>query len=150
MFNYPPKVVDASAVKFTPEGGIAVKYINGTGSASVKGTIVATSTATDGFAVQQANEFDSIGVVYEDGIPGGSAMWVVISGQADVLLENGTAATRGNLAIASDVDGRADCSVANPGLGLPAVDTHFKEIGHCLQTVTAGTNKLARCTLHFN
>jgi len=150
MFNYPPKVVDASAVKFTPEGGIAVQYVNGTGGASVKGTIVASSTATDGFAVQQANEFDSIGVVYENGVPNGSGMWVVISGQADVLLENGTAATRGNLAVASDVDGRADCSVANPGLGLPGTDTHFKEIGHCLQTVTAGTNKLARCTLHFN
>lgn len=42
MFNYPPKVVDASAVKFTPEGGLAVKYVNGTGAASVRGTIVAT------------------------------------------------------------------------------------------------------------
>lgn len=100
--------------------------------------------------MKQANEFDSIGVVYEAGIADGASMWVVIAGQADVLLEDGTAATRGNLAIASDVDGRADCSVANPGVGLPAVDVHFKEIGHCLQTVTAGTNKLARCTLHFN
>lgn len=137
-------------VRFTPEGGLAVRYVNGTGGASVKGTVVATSTSGDGLAAQQANEYDSIGVVYDDGVLNGEEMWVVISGQADVLLENGTAATRGNLAIASDVDGRADCSVANPGSGLPATETHFKEIGHCLQTVTAGTNKLARCTLHFN
>lgn len=52
--------------------------------------------------------------------------------------------------IVSDVDGRANCTIANPGPGLPAADTHFKEIGHCLQSVAGGTDKLARVTLHFN
>lgn len=150
MFNYPPKAIDTSAVDFTPEGGIAVRYLNKTGAPSVKGTLVTASTVTDLGVVLQSGEYDTFGVVYESGIPDGAMMLVVVSGHADVLLEDGTAATRGNLAIASDVDGRADCTLSTPGVGLPAVDTHFKEIGHCLQTVTAGTNKLARCTLHFN
>lgn len=150
MFNYPPKVVDASAVKFTPEGGLAVKYVNGTGAPSVKGDVVGPSTAADGRFILETNEFDAVGVVYESGIADGSPCWVVISGQADVLLEDGTASTRGNIAVSSDVDGRADCTIANPGSGLPAVETHFKEIGHCLQSVAAGTGKLCRIMLHFN
>lgn len=136
------------AVKFTPEGGLAVRYLNGTGGASVKGTLVAASTSANLTAIKQTNEYDTFGVVYEDGVPSGAEMWVVIAGKAQVLLEDGTAATRGNLAVASDVDGRADCTVAAPGSGIPAVDTHFKEIGHCLETENAGANTPACATTH--
>jgi hypothetical protein len=77
---------------------------------------------------------------------------VAISGIADVLIEDGTAATRGNWVYTSDAQaGRANATLANPpGGGIPELDTHMREIGHCLQTVTAGNDKLARCLLHFN
>lgn len=150
MPSYCPNPTDNDATVLTPEGGHLVYMKNGTGSASVKGTLVSPSTTEDFAFVLQANEYDTIGVVYTGGIANGQLVPLVISGFADVLLKDNTAATHGNLLIAADTDGRANCTVSNPGSGLPATDTHFKECGHCLESVTAGTNKLARCILHFN
>ena len=133
----------------TPEGGYAIRLTNNTGAPSVKGTIVTASSAVDNAVVLQNNEFDAIGPIYEDGIPAGEEVYVVIAGRAQVLLQDSTACTRGNLFICSPTDGRA-LAIANPGSGLPAVETHFKEIGHCTESVTAGTNKLAWAVVHFN
>ena len=47
---------------------------------------------------------------------------------------------------AADVAGRADATSATP----PAAPTHFEEIGHCLQTISGGTDVLCRVVLHFN
>lgn len=135
--------------KITPEGGLAVKRINKTGAASVKGALVATSTAVDNSVILQANTYDTIGVFYESGVADGSVAWVVVSGIADVLYKDATASTRGNILIADAVDGRAS-DIANPGSGLPAVDTHFKECGHVMETKAGGTNVLVKCVLHFN
>lgn len=142
----------SSFIKFTPEGGVAYKMVNKTGSASVKGSLVAASLTTyDGFRLQ-ASEFDTIGVVYEDGIADGQYCWVVKNGKADVLLKDGTASTVGNWVIGADTDGRADASQPTPTPNNTTGEhtTHFKEVGHCLETKGAGTNVLARCTLHFN
>jgi hypothetical protein len=70
------------------------------------------------------------------------------TGIADVLLEDTTAATRGNWVQTSDVAaGRADMTnAAAPGLIL----SHFQEIGHCIETKTGGTNVLAKAVVHFN
>lgn len=142
----------SSKVKFTPEGGLAVKLVNNTGTASVKGTVVSTSTNIDDAFILQSNEYDAFGVVYENGVPNGQECWVVVSGIAQVLLEDGTAATRGYWAIAAATDGRANATqpVPIPNNTLGEHTIHFKEIGHCLQSVTAGTNKLCRMALHFN
>lgn len=134
----------------TPEGGIAVLLTNLTGADSVKGTIVSASTTPGGFKVQ-ANEYDAIGAVYNGGVPTGGDTWVVICGLAEVLLEDGTAATAGNWCHMAATDGRADCSLTQPsGGGFVEASEHFKEIGHCLETKTAGTNVLAKIVLHFN
>lgn len=137
-------------IKMTPEGGIAIRLINKTGSASVKGSMVSASTGVNEAFVLQANEYDTLGVVYEAGIADGASCWVVTSGIAQVLLQDSTAATRGNWCHAASTDGRADCSLALPGgTAFTEVNEHLKEIGHCLESVTAGTNKLAKIILHF-
>lgn len=141
--------IETATVKFTAEGGLAIRLTNKTGGASVKGTLVSASTAVDNAFILQANEFDTIGAVYEAGIADGSECWIVISGRAQVLMKNTVASTRGNVLIAADTDGRAN-SIANPGQGVPATETHFKECGHFIETKTGGTDVLAYAVLHFN
>jgi hypothetical protein len=140
----------SDVIKFTPEGGIAFRMINKTGAASVKGSMVAPASAiTNGF-VLQSSEFDTIGAVYEDGIADGELCWVVKLGTAEVLLEDGTDAAAGNWVRASDVDGRADASLAQPpGNFNTATVEHFKEVGHCQETKAAGTNVLVKINLHL-
>ncbi len=137
----------------TLEGGRAIKLTNKTGVASVKGIVVKPSSSTD-YAVDvcDADGVDPIGVVYEDGIADGSEVWVVISGIAEVLLEDSTATTRGYWARTSITQaGRADITAALPPEGtIQALENHFSEIGHSIQSVTAGTDKLARIVMHIN
>jgi len=134
----------------TNERGYLVKMINRTGHSSVKGELVSCSTAADREVILQANEYDTVGVVEEAGVAEGSEMWVwMIGSVCQVLYKNSVAATRGNILIAADTDGRA-IDIANPGGGIPGTDTHFKECGHVLETKIAGTNVLALAILHFN
>ena len=134
----------------TNERGFLVKIINRTGHSSVKGELVSCSTTADREAILQANEYDTIGIVQEAGVAEGSEMWMWISGSVcQVLYKDSNAATRGNILIAADTDGRA-IDISNPGGGLPGTDTHFKECGHVLESKTAGTNVLALASIHFN
>lgn len=135
-------------IKFNLEGGLMIKLLNNTGSASVKGSLVSSSPSVDNSFVLQANEFDTIGVVYESGIANGALCWIVIQGIADVLFKDGDTVVRGYLALAADTDGRAtDIDVPSSN---PVVAEHFKEIGHVLESKSAGTNVLAKVVLHFN
>jgi hypothetical protein len=130
--------------------GILTKGINRTGGTSVLGTLVSCSTATDNEYISQTNEYDTIGVVAEAGIAEGSLMWIWKPGsKCQVLFKNSVAATKGNILIAADTDGRA-IDITNPGSGLPAADTHFKEVGHVCESKTAGTNVLVLCEIHTN
>jgi hypothetical protein len=131
----------------TGEYGPQFRLTNRTGSNTVKGTIVRASTANDmAFETEAADEDEPIGIVYQDGVANGSDAWVWGSGAvAQVLLVNSTAATRGYWAAVGSADGRADMTNANP-----IVANHWREIGHCLESKTAGTNVLARAIIHFN
>jgi hypothetical protein len=134
----------------TGERGFLVKVVNRTGKTSVKGEVVSASTTANMEVILQNNEFDAFGVIQEAGVAEGSEMFIWVNGSiCKVLFEDGIAPTRGSIAICSDVDGRAD-NVANPGTGLPGVEVHFKEIGHVMETVTAGTNILALVMTHYN
>lgn len=134
----------------TGERGYLVKLTNRTGAASVKGSLVSVSTTADKEAILQANEYDMIGAVAEAGIAEGSAMWVwTVGSVCQVLFKDGVAATRGNVLIGADTDGRA-IDIANPGQGLPGTDTHFKECGHVMESKNAGTNVLVLASIHFN
>jgi len=136
-------------VLFTPEGGIAVLVTNNTGAPSVKGTVLEASPTVDGGTqVSAVSALDPIGVAYDNGVPDGSQMWMVISGRCQVLLEDGTAATREYWAGTSNSQaGRATVNTAAPP---GAVLQHFQELGHGSENVTAGINKLAFIWLHFN
>jgi hypothetical protein len=137
----------------TPEGGIAIYMKNGTGAASVKGTLVCTSDADDfSVSVCAAGDKDTIGVIYDSGVANGDLVRVVVSGVADVLLQDGTAATRGYWCrLSATQAGRLNATnAAPPGGTIVEIDNHFAEVGHSLQSVTAGSNKLCRIALHFN
>lgn len=140
----------SATVKHTAEGGIAVRLVNATGAASVKGSIVSAGTGTDGTFLLQAEEFDAMGVVYESGVANGQPCWVVVCGIAEVLLKDGTAATRGSWTKAADTDGRAEVTTPPVGVGALATSEHFREVGHCIQSAPAGVNVLAKVVLHFN
>ena len=144
---------DVAAIGYdsaTNERGFLIKMINRTGHSSVKGELVACSTSADREAILQSSEYDTIGVVQEASVAEGSEMWCWLNGSVcQVLYKNSVAATRGNILLAADTDGRA-IDVANPGGGLPGTDTHFKECGHVMETKSSGTNVLALAILHFN
>ena len=144
--------IHRDAVAITDIGGLAVHATNKTGANSVKGTVIMTSTGTDGaFMTAGADSTATVGIVYEDGIADGDKCWVVISGIAQVLLKDNTASTRGYWVQMSDVAGRADATVAAPpGGGVPEIDNHMQEIGHAVQTQAAGTDVLCTIVLHLN
>jgi hypothetical protein len=137
----------------TPLGGIAIKLINKTGSASVKGELVKANTAlADSFILAGVDEAEVLGIVYEAGVADGNECFVIVYGIAEVLLEDSLASTYGHWARTSVTQaGRADITnAAPPGGGIIQIDQHLKEIGHCIESVTAGTNKLAKIVTHFN
>jgi len=133
----------------TAEGGLAICLVNKTGGNSVKGEAVNADTSADKAFKQSAiDAYDVIGAVYEAGIAADGLCWVVISGQADVLLKDGTTSTRGNWLGMSDTAGRFN---ASGGVPSPPTDAqHFRECGHVLETKGSGTSVLARSALHFN
>ncbi len=150
--NASPGWNTASAnLKFTPEGGLAIRLINKTGAPTVKGRGVGVNTALDDSVVLiGVDEVDCIGVFYEAGIVDGELTWIVISGIADVLFINAT--TRRHFA---RVNITADASPVAGGIiseAMPtspfATDKHFGEIGHVLETI--GAPGLAKVVLHFN
>ncbi len=138
----------------TEEGGLAIRLINNTGAASVKGSVVDASHSVEAAVeLEGAGDLDPIGVIYDDGVADGDWVWIVVSGIADVLLEDGTGSTYGNwVETSGTAAGRADATNAAPPASgvIGEVQEHFREIGHCLETKGAGTGVLARCVLHFN
>ena len=133
--------VTSSGTGISAEGGLYITLINDTGSASVKGSVVRASTSIDnGFILAPAGSDEPLGVVLESGIANGSPTKVVVSGKAYCLIQDGLSATRGYwVGISNTVAGRVDFLVDPPST-----------VGHCVESVTSGTNKLALCVLHFN
>lgn len=132
-------------IGFTTDGGLYVIYYNNTGSPTVKGTIVVASSTPGGVSVAPANSDACIGVIYDDVIPVSQPVRVVIGGRAQVLLKNGESSTAGYWCGVSDNSGRM-----YQQSGVPSTSEHNREIGHSLETVAGGTNKLAWVNLHFN
>jgi len=139
---------------FNEKGGTMARYINKTGAPSVKGALVEPSDTTD-FGVKLANAGgpDVIGAVYESGVADGDYVWVTYSGPAQVLLKDSTASTREYWSQISSTDnGRADCTDAAPAGGtITELRGHLeREIGHCMESVSSGTDVLCWIHLHFN
>ncbi len=136
-------------IQLTPEGGFAVKHINKTGVPTVKGKLARYDTATDGGVILTgADDTECMGVFYDAGIPDGEDCWVIYTGKAQVLLKDNTAGTHGNWVKTSDEAGYADATGTSPA----AAPTHFEEIGHCGQSVSAnggGTHVLCLCMINI-
>lgn len=138
--------VGSTSSGFTPDGGIYETFVNNTGT-SVKGTIVVASTTTNNAVdIAPIGSTMPIGVIYENAVPNGSPVKVVVYGKAEVLLEDNQSATTGDW-----------CSVSNTVAGRmfqqssePTDTDHNREIGHSLQNVDSGTDVLALIQLHFN
>jgi hypothetical protein len=130
---------------FTTEGGYYETFINNSGT-SVKGTVViASASVYNGVDIAPANSTFAIGVIYENDVPNGSKVKVVVSGKAQVLLKDQQSATLGYWCGVSDVQGRMYQRNT-----LQSQDEHNKEIGHSLQSATAGTNILSLIQVHLN
>ncbi len=130
-----------------------VQLINDTGLPSIYGELVNCSQAVDmAFDQTLANDNHCIGVVAQPDIADGELCWIIYEGIAQVLLEDASASTHGYWGRTSITQaGRADfTNPLPPGNGILEADRHFYEIGHILESVTAGTDKLAKAILHFN
>ena len=142
----------ATPPMITSDGGFAILLTNKTGVPSVKGTVVIASFQDDkAFTLGVANSIIPIGVVYTNNAPDGAQAYVTITGTAKVLLKDGTEAVRGNWVGTADIPGRAIAGgMGHPGTKPNDQGLHNQEIGHCLESKTAGTNVLALVDLHFN
>lgn len=143
-------IIESPKSKLTAIGGYAVKLTNETGANSVAGqVVVADDTTDDAVDLHTAGDVNPIGVFLDGGIADGSEAWIIISGIADVMMEDNVASVRGQWIGAST----SENGVAEISASPPAAPTHFNEMGHCVETVAAGgggTHILARCVLHFN
>lgn len=100
-------LVDNNGTWFAPEGGVYQTFINATGGASVKGTLVQSSlTVNNAVESTPADSSMPIGVIYEDGIANGNPVKVFTYGRAEVLLKDGVASSRGYWCGVSDQAGR--------------------------------------------
>lgn len=140
-------------VKITSIGGIAIQLTNTTGVNTIAGQLVKADPATnDAVILTTGDDLECAGIFLDSGIADDAEAWVVVAGIADVAMEDNTTATRGNWVRVSITEvGYADAT--NVVAPQPINQTHFAEVGHCVETVTAtgeGTHILARCVIHFN
>jgi len=138
-------------IALTPCGGFARAFTNKTGARTVRGQLVTTGSAANSVINTSAGVPNAIGAIWTVGADDGTACYVVISGVADILFADGQAPTVGYWVGSSDaVDGRARAAASLPDNSGAGVTMHNHEIGHCIQTVAAGTDVVARAVLHFN
>jgi len=137
-------------IKFTSEGGFAVRYVNKTGAVSVKGYCVRIGSVDNSVILVPIGEPDGIGVFLEDGIPDGAEAWVVTKGKAYAYFSGD--ATAGHLArtpLASDTGEVSGQLISEAYPTSPfATDKHFCEMGHVVTSRTGAG--LALIELHQN
>lgn len=141
-------VISAKA-RFTVEGGFAIKAV--AGEALVKGEIVSSIQGVGGADGKlfktpvSGNENDMpLGVVYANA-DADADVWVITSGIAEVLPQAGDTAARGYVLTASTAAAGRVAQAAT----APAAATHFKEVGHWIDT-GSGAGVITRAMVHFN
>lgn len=141
---------ESDNIRFTPEGGLAIRVINKTGAPTVKGYVAAAGSVTRGVILSGIDTANGFGIFYEDGIADGAYTWMVISGVADVYFWGssviGHLARIGLGADTGEVAGQALSEAY--GAAPFATDKHFCEIGHVIEARTGAG--LAKVVLHFN
>jgi hypothetical protein len=99
----------AGSVGHSAVGGQLVRFINNCAGVSVKGAIVSIDTTMDNAVVETAVAgTNPIGVIYQEGVPVGSEVWVAVDGIAEVAF-NDNVGTPGDYVRAPAV---ADAAIA--------------------------------------
>lgn len=144
--EYLNSVISNNGNGISADGGYYITLINKTGANSVKGTIVIASTTTDNaVGIAPIGSDSPIGIILENGVADGLPVKVVVSGKAYVLLADGLPSTRGYWCEVSSTQAGRMSQLVNP-----SPSTHWAELGHSLESKTAGTNVLSLVVLHFN
>ena len=135
--------IDGLRAGITTDGGFYTTLI--AGEALSRGHVVAVSSTTNGQVVKNPIDGDMpVGVVFQD-VASGAPVKIVTSGTAYVLPDTGITAARGNVIYSSSTA----AGLAQQAASVPADATHFKEIGHFVETGTAN-GALAKAIIHFN
>lgn len=138
-------------IKLTPEGGLAVRRTNKTGSNSIQGYVVETDASiANAVDLVGVGDPDPIGVFYESGIADGEEAWVVVSGIADVhYVGNTTLNDFSRVTVTADTGDAPGKAISEAKPTAPfSTDKHFQEIGHVLEARVG--EGLAKTILHFN
>jgi hypothetical protein len=131
-------------MRFTSEGGLAIRVYNNTGSTLLKGYVVKADSANDDAVVLTAtSDPDPIGIVYED-IDTASWGWIVIQGVVDGYVDNAGTVTREQWVGVST----ANAGQMTAGTVPTGTTDHFRECGHTLRGRTGAG--LVRMIIHFN
>jgi hypothetical protein len=135
---------DPSHVR-TGEGGIGMTMT--AGENLTRGEIVYFNQAGTSMRVYKAPTSNDmpVGIVYQSATTG-NAVIIVYAGCAYVLFQNSHAPTLGYICLTS----ATTAGRAYNASSAASVAEHFREIGHTMETVSSGTNVLARVWLHFN
>ena len=137
--------------RITTQGEFQVLLYNHSGHTSVRGEVLRTSMSYD-FSVTTniIAGVTPIGVMGSAGVADGGLVWVTFNGRAQVLLEDGQASTRSYwIGPSATVNGRAVTAAAEPTQPTFSTVEHDQEIGHCIETVSSGTDKLFWAMIHF-
>jgi len=130
----------------TPEGGLAIRVYNDTGTALLKGRVVKANVGVDDAVVLTAvGDLDPIGIVYAD-FNTGTWGWIVVAGFADVYVDNAGAVNREDWLGTSNTT--AGQCTASPIPIPPNANQHFQEVGHTVRSRTGAG--LVRSVLHWN
>ena len=128
---------------FTPAGGMAVKFVNRTGSVSTPGSVLSLSSSHQGSVILATQLTPVVGVMSSDGVADGRDVWVTISGMSIVLVKDSVEVVCGALLKCSDVPGRVDVvSDASTFSGY--------SVGYSSATVAAGLGCSVEALLHFS
>lgn len=140
--------VEGPKVKLTPEGGFATLVV--ADEAISVGHVCAIIQGGTANRVKRCptsgNENDMpVGVAYSAAGAAGDSFWMVVSGRVGVLPDTGTTAAQGYILTASATTAGLVAQVAT----APAAATHFKEIGHFINT-GSGAGVITDAIVHFN
>ena len=135
----------------TNEAGMQIKLTNKTGTTTVKGDVVESSSGTDrAFELIAVGSADPFGIVYESGIADGAECWVWLQGCVQVRYQAST--IRGDFARVTVLGDDADEAGVAISEAFPtspfSTDKHFQEVGHLVEAIEGAG--LALTIINFN
>lgn len=137
--------------RITEQGEYQILLRNASGHTSKRGEVLVCSFDTDlAVTTCAVNSKLPFGIFGSTGIPNGGLAWVTIGGKGQFLLDDSTGSIRGYWINTSHTStGKAQTWMSEPSQPTFSTTEHDEECGHCLETVTAGVDKLFWGIVHF-